>query len=324
MATTLPIELWTEILDQLDEKDIKEVYMVCKSWNAVANPYIRICISLDCGHFEELLEDLTNYPSFATKVAELKVESEDVVDNVYIFQDILNLCSSLLVLKFAGNWIRYSLQELCSEKTKLPNIQQIQVMDLLGSSGDMRKFNVLFNYQFRDTITSLDLVDKEYQYSLDKYGGLMNYISYFPHLTRIKISGDEYEQEKSVDLNRLLEIHKELEELEIEGIQFHGELLETPYPSLKRLRITKTRTDITMITYIMARFANLEEFLLVDVLLEYNSTLTDMEAQSIRSSLYEFCADNSVFWYSYGNLWYGNDGYFGTEWYRNRSRLWYA
>ncbi|KAI7867478.1 uncharacterized protein EV154DRAFT_582757 [Mucor mucedo] len=176
----LPEEIMNLIFGYLEEKiDIKNCRLVCSSWNSSISSILYkegIQIALCKRNYQRLQDDLVEFPELKMKVQRMYFISEDENYAGYdidlnMFMPIINICkNNLKKLHFeqttgGDNY----LLPLIIETVDLPCIEEIVAEELLAFKPLTRKTYLKINYNYRSTITSLEISDFEARYRSDEF-----------------------------------------------------------------------------------------------------------------------------------------------------------
>jgi hypothetical protein len=295
----LPTEIWKEVFNCLSNKnDLKSCLLVCKSWYFISRSFFSddIRIQLKDIYFGKLYKDLSTYPALAEKVSAITLtDASTGLSDATLFRSLLNLCTNLRELLFDITDIYEYLKILNRREASLPSIQKIHVIRLCECSPAVRRFHLWVNYRFRETITSIEIMDVEDNGALKNYGGLLAFASQFPHLTCLKAQSLT-EHNLEVDLTALLASNKKIETLKLYGVGKLNNTLkdsdlspvDVEYSSLTKLKLAASKININTLKYIVTRFKNVKSIRLTTPLIVPDNTLTEKESTSILDSFKEF------------------------------------
>lgn len=198
-------KLPTDILQQVyghveDVGDRKAWQLVCRRWYNAANYGARIKVRVreDAGFsFINLAHDLTKYPTFGPKIlciidqVSQEGDSDHHLDTLHSVRVLSNTCLFLKEL-YLTSWSLKMLNkylEICKEygETNLMQLGNIGISNLSSSfSNDTNVIHLQVCHAFCETMTKLNIflwhTSESLDVFLDKYGGLVQYISQFTNL----------------------------------------------------------------------------------------------------------------------------------------------
>ncbi|CEP18676.1 hypothetical protein [Parasitella parasitica] len=267
------------------------------------------CINLNDSSLHRLLKDIKKHAALGSKISRITINRSSTGKAApETFRATINLCPNLFELQFEITDVFHYLKSLNCKEALLPNVQQIQIRNLLDCSPAVRRFHLWVNYRFRATITSIEIMDMKDNAALQNYGGLVAFASCFPQLTHLKAQCNTLaENNLDINLTELLKNNKRLQELKLYGVgkitNTLNELSSDPtlaeYPSLTKFKLGVSNIDLKSLEYIATRFTQLESLRLLASNVVPDKSLKETEATDILTKFKAFAVKHKRIHVSY-------------------------
>lgn len=218
----LPAEMLSLIIDNLGKKEeLEQCLLICKRWKDVAFDIFweKMVVDLPGEKIAQFVNRLKDFPYFAARIKRLRIwtsgainrdTSAVVAGNVkYILQAASN---SLTVLDLYTPATKTFLELLNHQLLTLPHLKKFYI----NRDYDDEELENLYTsvlYKFRSTLTCVSLEHDEDCSAYSTYGGLEQYISYFPSLKYL------YIRPFGIDINvpQVVQNCKQLKKLTVHG-----------------------------------------------------------------------------------------------------------
>ncbi|KAL9548040.1 hypothetical protein MBANPS3_005882 [Mucor bainieri] len=265
----LPTELWKQVFDCTNKKDLKTCLLVSKSWHCIARSFFSedIQVNLNDSRLHRLEKDIKEHAHLGSKISRITINHLSTgMAPPETFRSVISHCPNLLELIFEITDVYHYLKSLNCKEASLPSIQRIQVRSLLESSPA-------------------------------DYGGLVTFASCFPQLTSLKAQCNTLiEKELSINLTELLKNNDRLQELKLYGIgkitntltEISSEATQIEFPSLTKFKLEVSNINIKSLEYITKRFTQLQSLRMLTSTVVPDKTLNEAQAKGILTEFKAF------------------------------------